>query len=102
MGRIVRRPEFKADLHEIWSYIAADSEKRADSFLAVLETKFHKLSGAPMIGVAKLPSFPAVRLFPFKGYLILYEPLPGGDGVELIRLLHGAREWRRLFGEDGD
>ncbi len=100
MVRILRRPEFKRDLYEIWSRIALDSEQRADAFLAALQSKFLKLSESPLIGVAKLLSFPRARVFPYKDYLVIYEPLEGGDGVDLIRSLHGAREWRRLLGED--
>lgn len=33
MPIIVKRPRAKADLAEIWDYIADDSEARADSFI---------------------------------------------------------------------
>ena len=34
-----------------------------------------------------------VRFWPIKGfrnYLVFYRPLPNGQGVEVIRVLHGA------------
>ena len=97
MGSISRRPEFKEDLFQIWSYIASDSVARADAFLAELEGKFRLLSDSPFIGVQKLPNFPRVHVFPYKSYLIVYEPSEQPGGVDLIRLLHGARDWRRLL-----
>lgn len=99
MGRIVRRPQFKEDLFEVWDYIAKDSEKRADAFLVELEARISLLSEALLIGVQKLPNFPRLRVSPYKSYLFVYEPLENG-GVELIRLLHGAREWRRLIDDE--
>lgn len=38
-------PKAKSDLVEIWSYIADDSEIRADAFVQTIDKKFHNLGG---------------------------------------------------------
>jgi len=38
---------------------------------------------------------PSLRSFPVGNYLIFYRPIT--DGVEVVRMLHGARELRRIF-----
>jgi toxin ParE1/3/4 len=41
---------------------------------------------------------PGVRLFPLGSYLIFYRPL--NDGIEVARLLHGARHITAEFFRD--
>ncbi|MCI0681528.1 MAG: type II toxin-antitoxin system RelE/ParE family toxin [Gemmataceae bacterium] len=44
------------------------------------------------------PKFATLRTWPvrkFKKYIIFFEPLD--DGVEVIRVLHGARDYPALF-----
>jgi toxin ParE1/3/4 len=45
MPIIVKSPKAKSDLVEIWSYIADDSEIRADAFVQTIDKKFHNLGG---------------------------------------------------------
>ncbi len=97
MARLLRRPIFVEDVRAVWSFIAADSEGQADHFVAELEARYRLLAETPLIGVARLPRHPEIRLFPFRRYLIIYRPLETGDGIELIRLLHAARDYRRFF-----
>lgn len=35
----------------------------------------------------------------FTSYLIFYRELPDGSGVEIVRVLHGARDLDALFGK---
>jgi toxin ParE1/3/4 len=100
MGRIVRRPQAKADLYDIWGYVFDRNPAAADRLLFDFEKRFAVLADAPEAGVRKLPAFPNIRVFPFKAYLIVYSPLDDRRGIELVRLLHGARDWRRLFEVD--
>ena len=43
MSIIVKSPKAKADLIQIWDYIADDSEIRADAFIQTIDKKFHTL-----------------------------------------------------------
>ena len=41
---------------------------------------------------------PGIRSFPFGRYLVFY--LPISDGIDVVRVLHGARDVDKVFGED--
>lgn len=94
--RLIKRPLARLDLLETYAYIALDSERSADRFLASAQECFKTLSVFPQIGHKgdfRNPHLKELRILPvndFSDYLILYE---AGDGyVEIIRVLHGARD----------
>ena len=51
------------------------------------------------MGPARFRHFPALRYFSFENYLIIYRPLDDRDGIELVRVLHGARDIERLLSD---
>ena len=97
MGIIRRRPAFVSDLRDVWKFIARDSEENADRFIRELNARFVMLSDNPGLGANRFPNYPAFRLFVFRNYLIVYEPIADGSGIELIRFLHAARDYHRFF-----
>ncbi len=54
-------------------------------------------SGAalPMVGRARDELAPGVRSFPFGRYVVFYVPLE--DGIDVVRMLHGARDIDAVF-----
>ena len=102
MGEIKRRPAAKQDLIDLYRRIAKDAPMRAGPFLHKIYETLVTLSNRPLIGAARLPSFPEVRVFPLGNYVIIYRPLAGNRGIELVRVLHSARDWQNLIGEDLD
>lgn len=96
--RITRRPKFDDDLFAIWRFIAADAPGRADSFLDSLQALFELLATSPQMGVARLKNFPQLRIYPYRDYILLYRPL--ADGVELWRIIHGARDYAQAFAHE--
>jgi toxin ParE1/3/4 len=97
MPRVLRRPRFIDDIRAVWAFIAADSEVQADRFVAELESRYRLLAEQPLLGVQRFRNYPRMRLFPFRRYLIIYQPLDAGNGIELIRLLDSARDYRTFF-----
>ncbi len=95
MTRILRREAAKSDLKEIWKYIASDSRERANDFLRALNDKMETLAKNPLMGRERDEVMPGLRSFPFKRYVIFYQPLQ--DGIDVIRVLHGARDIESLF-----
>ena len=93
MKRIIRRPKAKADLEEIFNWIADDSVEAADRYLEKLLAGFHTLADMPMIGSRRLPSYPDIRVFPVGNHLILYRILLDENCVEILRIVHGAQNW---------
>jgi len=95
MPRVTRRPLAETDILEIWDYIADDSLAAADRWVDRLDEQFRLLAAQPMMGRARGELAPGVRSFPFGRYVIFYVPLD--DGIDLVRVLHGARDIDAVF-----
>ena len=100
MAVILKRPLAKIDLADIWDYIAEDNESRADAFIDNIDQKFHVLAEQPAIGRPRDELAEGLRSFPIGQYVIFYHPVPGG--VEIVRVLHGARDLDAIFDPDND
>jgi toxin ParE1/3/4 len=97
MPFIVQRPQAITDRAEIWDYIADDSEGRADTFIDLLDRKIHTLARRPNIGRAREELAEGLRSFPVGRYIIFYRAVP--KGIEIVRVLHGARDLETIFHE---
>jgi toxin ParE1/3/4 len=84
-----------ADLDEIWSYIARDSPDAAEKFTEALISRFSRLAAMPGIGRTREELSHGLRSFSVGRYIIFYRP--GESGVEIVRVLHGARDLPPLF-----
>ena len=83
------------DLEDIWDSIAADAPSRAERFVDTLHSKFRSLARHPYLGQACEELAPALRFYPVRKYVIFYRPLE--DGIEIVRVIHGARDIAALF-----
>lgn len=99
MARLLISPRAKADLVDIWDYIAEDDEGSADAFIARIDEKMRVLAGHPDMGRLREDVAAGLRSFPVGRYVVFYRA--GPDGAEVIRVLHGARDLDAFFGEDG-
>src|SRR5580700_10023696 len=90
MPSVVVRPRALADLADIWAYIAEDSVKHADRFAALINSQFRTLVRQSHMGRSRPELGTNLRSFPVGRYVIFYLPLP--KGVEIVRVLHGARD----------
>jgi toxin ParE1/3/4 len=95
--RILRAPEARQDLLDIWHYLARESSTSiADTFLARLYGALEIVAYAPYIGRER-PEFSGTpRSIVVRPYVVFYEPLPEGDGILIWRVVHGARDLRRF------
>jgi toxin ParE1/3/4 len=82
------------DLIEIWAYIARDNPPAADRLLDLLDEKSRMLAQNPKLGAVRDDIAEGVRHFPVGNYLILYRDI--GEGVEVVRYVHGMRLLRNL------
>ncbi len=98
MPIIVKSPKAKSDLVEIWDYIADDSEIRADAFIQTIDKKFHILLDDPLLGIARNEVETGLRSFPVGRYVIFYRRI--SEGIEIIRVLHGARDLNIILNAD--
>ena len=90
MSRVIFSPQTDEDLLEIAFYIAQDNPEAALSFLARIERICAVIAASPEIGRRRAELGPDVRSFPLDRYVIFYVPTKGG--IEVLRVLHGARD----------
>lgn len=90
MARVVRTSAAKADARDIWTYIAQDNPDAADRLLDRFDKLFRMLALQPLVGKSVEELVPNLRFVPVGNYLIFYRPAK--DRIEIVRILHGARD----------
>lgn len=85
----------RSDLEGIWFYIAQDDPAAADKFIQAVVSRFSKLAALPELGRRREELSPRLRSFPVGRYVIFYRPME--NGIEIARVLHGARDLPPLF-----
>jgi toxin ParE1/3/4 len=106
MSRIVRRQAARQDLVEIaYHYISEGSPAAAHRFRVQAEAAFQRLATMPNMGTRYEHDHPALaelRFLPlssrFKKFLVFYRPV--ADGIEIARVLHGARDIEGILAEE--
>jgi toxin ParE1/3/4 len=90
---IVRRTSKAAqDLISIGEFIAAHDLRAADRLLNRIDATCRLLAQQPELGTLREDLALKLRFFPVDNYLIFYRPIP--EGIEVIRVLHRARDFR--------
>jgi toxin ParE1/3/4 len=89
VGTIRSTRRARADLLEIWEHVAAENPAAADRVLDRIQDRLQILASWPKAGSAWSTALPDARVLVAHPYLILYREIP--DGVQVVRVLHGAR-----------
>ena len=84
----------KADLRDIWDYIAEDSQLQADRLLNRFRAKLEHLAKWNTIGRPRPELAKNCRSYPFGKYCFYFRPIE--DGIEVIRVLHSARDIHQI------
>jgi toxin ParE1/3/4 len=95
MSRVRFSLEASRDLEEIEGYISQDNPDAAARLILLVREKCELLSEQPGIGRDRSDVRSGLRGFPIGNYVIFYQP--ANDGIEVIRVLHGARDIPELF-----
>lgn len=82
-------------LEGIWLFIAQDNPDAADRFTRGIVSRFPRLASRPHLGRRREELMPRLRSFPVGSYVIFCRPME--NGVEIVRVLHGARDFPPLF-----
>jgi toxin ParE1/3/4 len=93
--RVHRSPLAEQDYREIWRYIARDNEDAASRLLQTIDRKLELYAENPAMGTKREMLAPGLRSFPIGKYLAFYRIV--SDGIQLVRVLHGARELKKLL-----
>ncbi len=83
------------DLDEIWLYIAQDNPDAADKYIRTIVARFPTLASMPHMGRDRGELSPGLRSFAVGRHVIFYRPMD--NGVEIVRVLDGARDLPPLF-----
>jgi toxin ParE1/3/4 len=92
-------PSAAADLDAIYNYIPRDNLPAAGRMLRRFIEAFRKLADQPVLGHLRedLTDEP-FRFWPAGAYLIIYRP--DTNPLEILRVVHGARDIVRLLEEE--
>lgn len=93
-------PAAVQDLEEIGDYIHAENPLAAHRLIAGLRSRCEKLADAPRSGTFRPELWIGLRSIPFRRYVVFYTVQD--DDVRIERILHGSRDIRDIFDEDGD
>ena|SRR5436305_838444 len=89
-GRVIRSPSADRDLVAIYVGRAIDRSLRsADRLMTIITRKCDHYARLPLTGIPRDDLAPRLRCFPVPPFLIFYRPIE--DGIEIVRVLHGAR-----------
>jgi aryl-alcohol dehydrogenase-like predicted oxidoreductase len=67
-----------------------DNMAAADGLLDEMERQCKQIARQPLMGRSRPELRPALRSFPVGRYVLFYQPT--ADGIELVRVLHSARD----------
>lgn len=96
MSRYVLTRRARLDVQEIWGYIAEDSIDAADRVMAELRSAMEGLAEMPGKGHRRSDVRNSrYRFWSVYSYVIAY--FPDTSPVQIVRVVHGRRNFRRLF-----
>jgi len=97
MSRIRLSEQAKVDLRAIWDYIGIERgypDAAANQVEAIYD-KLTLLSRNPLLGELREDLLPGLRIFSAGNYVIFYHPM--ADGIEVLGVIHGARDFEAMF-----
>ena len=104
MKRFFVKPQAERDLIEHYAYIALDKINPALRLLEIADDSFQRLADMPGMGRrwhSANPNLAGLRVYPlphgYRNYLVFYRPI--ADGIEIIRILHAARDVGSILDE---
>lgn len=102
--RVSKRLRALEDLADAGTYLEEHTSGAGLRFLEAAEHVFQDLLEAPTLGPGreflnpKLSGLRSWRIRGFEKWLIFYRPID--DGIEIIRVLHGARDLQNALSDE--
>jgi len=102
MGRYFITPAADVDLEEIWQFVSRTaSDARADALEEELHGAMCKLADSPGMGhVRDDLADESLRIWNVHQFLIVYRA--GELPIQIVRVLHGARDVQAILGNGPD
>ena len=95
MGVIRRTLASAEDYRIIWRFIAQDNVDAASRLLRNFDERLAMLAAHPLAGRSRSHLLKNLRSFSVGEYILFYRPVR--DGIELLRVIHGTRKFRRAM-----
>jgi len=97
MPRALRTEAAQKDLDDIAWYIAVHESRPRVAYKNIddIIAKCELLANNPLLGTAKPEFGDRYRIFSHKRWVILFRPIE--DGIEVLRIVDGSRDFSRLF-----
>lgn len=95
MTRIERTKQSDEDLEDIGLFVALDNPPKGYTFVDEIVKTYEIIASMPRMGRERRELGRGVRSHPFGQYIIFYQIQ--GIGIEILRVLHGARDIPSLF-----
>ena len=89
----------ESDLVDIWTFIAQNNPTAADRMIAAIQKRSRLCVEFPEMGRSREELRAGLRSFVISPYVVFYRPV--ADTIEVIRVLHGARDLASLFDSEG-
>ena len=100
---LILMPGAREDIKQIAAYIEENNRQAGVAFRQTLQHIYEVLLDLPVVGSVRNfrnPEMKGLRMLPvpkFKRYLLFYRST--SERLEIVRVLHGARDVSSLFGE---
>lgn len=96
MLELIFTHQAQSDLDEIWDYLASEADEAiADRVVDEIRYACERIVEFPHSGRTKEMLRPDLRSFIVRNYVFFY--YVHSDGIEIIRILHGARDIESLI-----
>lgn len=102
MPQVIQSTLAERDLVAIWVYIAERNLPAADRLISKFRTQFDKLARMPGIGRQRPELEDGLLSAAVGNYVVFYRALPAKKGVEIARVIHGARDIVAMFRKPGE
>jgi toxin ParE1/3/4 len=95
MSGYILSPQADSDLAGIFDYVAKDRPRAAARVVGKIIKRLDSLADHPLSGEAQPKYGVDTRFSTVENYLIVYRPRD--QGIEVVRVLHGARDYDALL-----
>jgi toxin ParE1/3/4 len=90
----------EADLDEAWAYLATKNRRAADRLIDAIWDAARRHARFPESGRSREEYAANLRSFVVSPFVVFYRPVE--DTIEVIRVLHGRRDIRRIMRKNRD
>jgi toxin ParE1/3/4 len=97
MARVLLDQDAKQDLKQLVEHIAVE-QARPDSarkLAAKIRDECQRFASNPLLGEMREDLFPSLRQFIVRPFVVFYVPFD--NGIRVLRIIHGARDYPALF-----